>query len=42
MTDLLFYRASDGLAVVGHIANGAFVDTTTQNFTPHWSSIIKI
>ena len=42
MTDLLFYRASDGRAAVGHIDNGKFVNTDTQNFTENWSRIIII
>jgi len=35
MTDLLFYRG-DGLAAIGHIANGKFENTDTQNFTANW------
>jgi hypothetical protein len=32
MADLLFYRANDGLAAVGHFANGKFVNTETADF----------
>jgi hypothetical protein len=36
----LFYRASDGLATVGHIANGTFVNAFTETFNKIWSFII--
>ena len=40
MDDLLFYRAGDGLAAVGHIADGKFENTDSQNFSTGWSQII--
>jgi hypothetical protein len=40
MGDLLFYREGDGLAAVGHIAGGKFVNTDSQTFTPEWTKII--
>jgi len=42
MTDLLFYRENDGLAAVGHVTNGHYVNTDTQNFTANWSQIVVV
>ena len=42
MADLLFYRESDGLAAVGHIAGGKFVNTDSQHFTDNWSQIVVV
>jgi hypothetical protein len=43
MAQLLFYRDNDGLAAVGHIASGKFVQTDSRNdFTHNWFPIVGV